>query len=79
MKVESWGSLGWQVGRGTCVAWATLVCKCLVPSQPGPGRRPQKMPLAILSPFCFIRGRVELAPCFTLAPLVKVRFFRTKS
>lgn len=34
MKVESGSSLGWQEGRGTCVAWATLVCKCLVPSQP---------------------------------------------
>lgn len=34
MKVESRGGLGWQEGRGTCVAWATLVYKCLVPSQP---------------------------------------------
>lgn len=40
VKLESGGSLGWQVGRGTCVAWATLVSKCLVPSQPEPGRRP---------------------------------------
>ena len=37
------------------------------------------MPLAILSPFCFMRGRVELAACLTFVPLVKVRFFRTKS
>lgn len=39
----------------------------------------QKMPLAILRPFCFIRGRVELEPCLIFTALEKPRFFSTKS
>lgn len=57
---------------------ASKPCKGQSRGWPAP-RTNQKMPLAILSPFCFIRGRVELAPCLTFVPLPKARFFRTKS
>lgn len=39
----------------------------------------QKMPFAIFSPFCFIRGRVELATALARTGRIEPRFFSTKS
>lgn len=39
----------------------------------------QKIPLAIFSPFCFMRGSVELATFLVLIGRARPRFFSTKS
>lgn len=43
------------------------------------GNTPQKIPLAIFSPFCFMRGSVELATFLARTGRPKPRFFSTKS
>lgn len=49
----------------------------------GGGRKvrpsPQKIPFAIFSPFCFMRGSVELATFFARTGRARPRFFSTKS
>lgn len=40
---------------------------------------PQKIPLAIFNPFCFMRGSVELATFLARTGRPKPRFFSTKS
>lgn len=42
-------------------------------------KRIQKIPLASLRPFCFIRGSVELATCLDRPTLGKPLFIKTKS
>lgn len=42
-------------------------------------RLPQKIPLAIFNPFCFMRGSVELATVLARIGRARPRFFSTKS